>query len=165
MSIRRRVGQRKVADMSLPPEERRRRRRKGSTPRERPTAIMDHGSSSRARKRAAEGEKLMARDWGSRTAGERHWARFGDAYHELPRTCWLPAPQVVQEPWYGAWPAQDYDALVQGLLARGLAVPDHPSACAGCGHAQVWHKPRTRNHPCQVTGCDCTRLVRQDIAA
>lgn len=165
MSIRRRVGQRKVADMSLPPEDRRRRRRKGGTPKERPTAIMDHGSSSRARKRATEGEKLMAREWGSRTAWDRHWARFGDAYHELPRTCWLPEPQLVQEPRYGTRTGTSYDQMVRDLLGRGVPVPDHPSACAWCGHAQVRHKAKTRYHPCQVLGCDCARLVRQDMAA
>lgn len=156
---------RRQMDMSLPPEERHRKRKKGGQQAPRPIAQMDHASSSRARKHAADGERKMAREWSSCTASDRYWARFGDAYHQLPGHCWLAPPERVPEPRYGQWPGTQYAGLAGDLLGRGVPVPDHPGACGtpGCGHGILYHRQRTRTKPCQVAGCACADLVRQDV--
>lgn len=89
---------------------------------------------------------------------ELYW---GDRFSELPRCCVLGFPEVVRVP-YGHRPMGGYEALVTGLLGRGLACPGGPGACAapGCGHAQVWHRKRTRTKPCEIEGCECTAFTR-----
>lgn len=39
------------------------------------------------------------------------------------------------------------------LLARGEAVPGGPGACTECHHGKVWHRPKTRNRPCERCAC------------
>lgn len=45
---------------------------------------------------------------------------------------------------------EDWDAMER--LGRGESVPNGPGACI-CGHAKVWHKPRTRDRACERCGC------------
>lgn len=91
--------------------------------------------------------------------------RFGDAFHELPRRCLIGWPEVVGVA-YGYQPCRQYEGLIIDLLGRGNRVPDHPSACKDqvedtvCGHARVWHRHRTRTHPCMVEGCGCLEYVK-----
>jgi hypothetical protein len=85
---------------------------------------------------------------------------------ELPRACSIGMPVLVDEP-YGHSPMRHYEGIVQMLLGRGVRVPDHPAACQAqadgtlCGHARVWHKQRTKLHPCEIAGCGCLDYVRR----
>jgi hypothetical protein len=93
-------------------------------------------------------------------------ARFGAAgIQMLPRSCRIGWPELVINP-YRRQPMGYYDGIITDLLGRGIRVPDHPGACqarvAGsiCGHGTVWHKQRTRQHPCEIAGCQCLDYVR-----
>lgn len=96
--------------------------------------------------------------------GPERPARFGDAYHLLPARCRIAPPELVCVPERGRWPASAYEALVLDLLGHALAVPGHPSSCAreGCSHAKVWHRHRTRTHPCESVGCLCADFTGQE---
>jgi hypothetical protein len=89
--------------------------------------------------------------------------RFGDAYHELPARCWLASPARAPEHWT-RFPVSQYEGLVSDLLGMCVPVPGHPAACTtkNCGHAQVWHAHKTRDHACRAEGCRCTKLERAD---
>lgn len=93
-------------------------------------------------------------------------ARFGEAQDELPARCLIGWPVLVTVP-FGHTPLQHYEGIILDLLGRGIRVPDHPSACQAqadgrmCGHARVWHKERTRQHPCEIAGCGCLDFVRR----
>lgn len=68
------------------------------------------------------------------------------------------------DPRIGQSPMTAYEGGLVDRLARGEAVPEHPSACAsvpGCGHAKIWHKQRSgRLGPCQAPGCQvCLMFV------
>lgn len=91
---------------------------------------------------------------------------WGDDLSQLPRTCLAGMPKVPEPAW-GAPRMTSYEGLTGMQLGRGYRVPWHPASCqsivAGgepCGHAQVWHRHRTRLHPCQADGCTCLDFVR-----
>lgn len=85
---------------------------------------------------------------------------------ELPRQCLAGMPEVIRVPW-GHSPMSAYEGLAGMILGRGLAVPSHPGACQedGCGHAQVWHRHRTRLRPCEAAGCQCANFRRMEPAS
>jgi hypothetical protein len=91
---------------------------------------------------------------------------WGDDLAQLPRTCLIGMPKVPEPAW-GAHRMTFYEGLTGMQLGRGHRVPWHPSACQAivpggqpCGHAKVWHRNRTRLHPCLVKGCTCLDFVR-----
>lgn len=93
---------------------------------------------------------------------------MADPLSVLPKQCVIGMPELVAVA-YGHTPCRQYEGLIIDLLARGNRVPGHPSACqaqaAGrmCGHASVWHRHRTRTHPCEVPGCGCLEFVRRSV--
>lgn len=87
-------------------------------------------------------------------------------HERLPRQCLIAWPRRPDPAW-GLHPMTYYEGLVSDILGHGLRVPWHPSACQSmtpgglvCGHAQVWHRHRTRLHPCEAAGCPCIDYVR-----
>lgn len=63
--------------------------------------------------------------------------------------------QAALQRWGGE---RDYGAQID-RLSRGDAVKDGPGACAGCHHAQVWHRHH-RPRRCEVGGCECADFTQ-----